>query len=92
VLTPVVQRWRDRRGVYRPAGEVISTHLYEVARSARDGGVRDEPATVTLYPLYPRQAIVQSSAPMPLAACVPGACLRPGRCIVCGLTRARGAS
>lgn len=31
MLTPVVQRWRDRRGVYRPAGEVIDTRLYEVA-------------------------------------------------------------
>lgn len=31
MLTPLVQRWRDRRGTYRPAGEVINTRLYEVA-------------------------------------------------------------
>ena len=30
MLTPVVQRWRDRRGTYRPAGEVIVTSHYEV--------------------------------------------------------------
>ena len=28
--TPVVQRWRDRRGSYRPAGETIRTRDYEV--------------------------------------------------------------
>ena len=28
--TPVVQRWRDRRGSYRPAGETICTRDYEV--------------------------------------------------------------
>lgn len=33
MLTPVAQRWRDRRGTYRPAGEVIDTRLYEVASS-----------------------------------------------------------
>ncbi len=32
MITPVVQRWRDRRDSYRPAGEVIATHRYEVAR------------------------------------------------------------
>lgn len=31
VITGVAQRWRDRRGTYRPAGEVIDTRLYEVA-------------------------------------------------------------
>jgi len=25
------QRWRERRGTYRPPNEVISTHDYEVA-------------------------------------------------------------
>ena len=30
--TPVVQRWRDRRGSYRPAGETIRTRDYEVTR------------------------------------------------------------
>jgi hypothetical protein len=31
MITPVSQRWRDRRGTYRPAGEVIVTSHYEVA-------------------------------------------------------------
>lgn len=31
MLTPVVQRWRDRRGTYRPAGEPIDPSRYEVA-------------------------------------------------------------
>jgi hypothetical protein len=31
MLTPVVQRWRQRRDLYRPAGEVINTAHYEVA-------------------------------------------------------------
>jgi hypothetical protein len=31
VITPVVQRWRARRDLYRPAGEVINTAHYEVA-------------------------------------------------------------
>jgi hypothetical protein len=30
------QRWRARRDSYRPAGEVIATHQYEVARLADD--------------------------------------------------------
>lgn len=38
--TNVVQRWRDRRGVYRPAGEVINTRLYEVAAIPDDTTVR----------------------------------------------------
>jgi len=29
--TPLVQRWRDRRGAYRPAGEPIDVRRYEVA-------------------------------------------------------------
>lgn len=36
MLTHVVQRWRSRRDSYRPAGEVIATHRYEVARLDRD--------------------------------------------------------
>ena len=32
MLTDLCQRWRDRRGTYRPAGEVIATGAYEVAR------------------------------------------------------------
>lgn len=31
MITPVTQRWRDRRDSYRPAGETIATHAYEVA-------------------------------------------------------------
>ncbi len=31
MITPVAQRWRDRRGSYRPAGETIRTSAYEVA-------------------------------------------------------------
>lgn len=40
MLTDVVQRWRDRRGVYRPAGEVIDTRLYEVAPIPDDDTAR----------------------------------------------------
>ena len=36
MLTPVVQRWRDRRGTYRPAGEPIDTSRYEVAAIPTD--------------------------------------------------------
>lgn len=36
MLTPVVQRWRDRRGSYRPAGEPIVTRVHEVAPIADD--------------------------------------------------------
>ena len=31
MLTDVAQRWREHRGVYRPAGEVIVPSHYEVA-------------------------------------------------------------
>lgn len=36
MLTNVVQRWRDRRGTYRPAGETIDTSRYEVASISDD--------------------------------------------------------
>lgn len=36
MITPVVQRWRDQRGSYRPAGEVIDTRAFEVAAMPRD--------------------------------------------------------
>jgi hypothetical protein len=36
VLTPVVQRWRDRRGTYRPAGEVFDPRAHEVAEIKED--------------------------------------------------------
>ena len=36
MLTTLNQRWRDRRGSYRPAGEIINTAEYEVAAIASD--------------------------------------------------------
>jgi hypothetical protein len=38
---PVVQRWRQRRDVYRPAGEPIDTRRYEVAAMAGDRTAKD---------------------------------------------------
>jgi hypothetical protein len=40
MLTAQCQRWRARRGSYRPAGEPIITSLYEVAEIAADVPVR----------------------------------------------------
>lgn len=37
MITPIVQRWRDRRGSYRPAGEPIETSRYEVVAIDKDG-------------------------------------------------------
>lgn len=36
MITPTVQRWRDGRDRYRPVGEPIDTHRYEVAAIAED--------------------------------------------------------
>jgi hypothetical protein len=36
VITSACQRWRDRRGTYRPAGEAIDTARYDVASIASD--------------------------------------------------------
>lgn len=36
MIVNVVQRWRDRRASYRPAGEPIATRLHEVAAIADD--------------------------------------------------------
>jgi hypothetical protein len=36
MITPVCQRWRDKRGTYRPAGEVFDPRRYEVAAMPRD--------------------------------------------------------
>lgn len=36
MLTPVTQRWREGRALYRPAGEPIDTGAYEVALIAGD--------------------------------------------------------
>jgi hypothetical protein len=40
VNTNVCQRWRDKRGTYRPAGETIDTRAYEVAPIAGDSVAR----------------------------------------------------
>jgi hypothetical protein len=37
VITSTVQRWRDRRDAYRPAGELIETSAYEVAPLEGEG-------------------------------------------------------
>lgn len=37
---PIVQRWRDRRGVYRPAGEVFCPRAWEVAPMPSDREAR----------------------------------------------------
>ncbi len=36
MITSVVQRWRERRDSYRPAGEPINTRCYEVAPIVTD--------------------------------------------------------
>jgi hypothetical protein len=41
MITPLVQRWRDRRGSYRPAGEPIDTSRYEVISIAEDRIAKD---------------------------------------------------
>lgn len=40
MITAVAQRWRDRRDRYRPAGEPIATHRYEVAAIPDDRTAR----------------------------------------------------
>jgi hypothetical protein len=40
MLTPVVQRWRARRDLYRPAGETIDPRFYEVAAIPDDRTAR----------------------------------------------------
>lgn len=40
MLTEVCQRWRDQRGVYRPAREVIDPSAYEVAKMANHVDVK----------------------------------------------------
>jgi hypothetical protein len=68
MITPLVQRWRDRRGVYRPAGEVIVPRDYEVAAIADDTTARtfvrrhhysgSFPAARLRFGLYRRDALV----------------------------------
>ncbi len=41
MITNVVQRWREKRGIYRPASEVIDTRLYEVASIPDDRTARN---------------------------------------------------
>jgi hypothetical protein len=36
MIVGAVQRWRERRGVYRPVGETINTHEFEVAAISGD--------------------------------------------------------
>jgi hypothetical protein len=40
MIVGACQRWRERRGVYRPAGETIATRQYEVAPIADDTTAR----------------------------------------------------
>jgi hypothetical protein len=44
MITDVCQRWSERRGVYRPAREVIDTSAYEVAPIADDATFDSIPA------------------------------------------------
>ena len=41
MITPVAQRWRDRRGTYRPQGELIRTADYETIALPDDTTARD---------------------------------------------------
>ena len=40
MIVEAVQRWREKRGSYRPAGEPIATHRYEVAKIGDDRTAR----------------------------------------------------
>jgi hypothetical protein len=41
MITPVCSRWRDQRGSYRPAGEVVNTRLLEVSEIPDDTTARE---------------------------------------------------
>ena len=41
MITPVAQRWRDKRGTYRPQGELIRTADYETIALPDDTTARD---------------------------------------------------
>jgi len=68
VIVSSCQRWRDRRGSYRPAGEPIRTAAYEVAKMASDREARgfveahhysgSFPAALRRYGLYRREELV----------------------------------
>lgn len=68
MITPVVQRWRDRQGLYRPLGEPIDTRAYEVAEIPDDTTARafvelhhysgSYPAARRRYGLYRGAALV----------------------------------
>ncbi len=88
MITSVVQRWRFRRDSYRPAGEVIATHRFEVAKLARDTEAKSFvvahhysssfPAARFRFGLFEQQELVGVavfSAPFPAAlesAALPG--------------------
>ena len=87
MITSHSQRWRDRRGTYRPAGEVIVTRDYEVASIADDTTARafvrqhhysgSYPAARLRFGLYRRAelvGVVVLSQPVNDAslACLPG--------------------
>jgi len=40
MIVSTCQRWRERRGLYRPAGEPIATRAYEIAAIADDSSAR----------------------------------------------------
>jgi hypothetical protein len=68
VIATTCQRWRDRRGTYRPAGEPIRTSAYEVAPIAEDRVARafverhhysgSYPAALARYGLHRRGELV----------------------------------
>lgn len=92
MITLACQRWRDRRGTYRPAGEPIRTADYEVATIATDREARafveqhhysgTFPAARARYGLYRRGEIVgvavlsHPASEAALAAAVPLPCDR----------------
>lgn len=62
MLTPVVQRWRDRRGVYRPAGETIVTAHYEVAAIPDDRTARARIRELVAAGTWPNKSFADGSA------------------------------
>lgn len=86
MITNVVQRWRDRRGTYRPAREVVDTRHLEVAAldeltakafTLREHYLASYPAARERFGLYRRAqlvGVVVFSQPVNNAtlACLPG--------------------
>jgi hypothetical protein len=90
LITPVVQRWRDRRDSYRPAREVVSTRSLEVshlAESAARGFVVEHhysgsyPAARRRFGLFERGELVGVAvysvpcADRVITSCLPGAAI-----------------